>query len=49
MPANALRRYLQDHLAGSVAASPAAASEYLGDFDVTAVSLKVNGRGEAMP
>ena len=35
-------------LAGSVAASPAAASEYLGDFDVTAVSLRVNARGEAM-
>ena len=35
-------------LAGSVAASPAAATEYLGDLDVTAVSLKVNGRGEAL-
>ena len=34
--------------AGAVAASPAAATEYLGDLDVTAVSLKVNGRGEAL-
>jgi hypothetical protein len=35
-------------LAGSVAAGPAAASEYLGDFDVTVLSLKVNARGEAL-
>ena len=35
-------------LAGSVAASPAAATEYLGDFDVTFLLLKVNARGEAL-
>ena len=35
-------------LAGSVAANPAAASEYFGDLDVTFLSLKVNARGEAL-
>ena len=35
-------------LAGSIAASPAAASEYFGDLDVTFLSLKVNARGEAL-
>jgi hypothetical protein len=35
-------------LAAAVAARPVTASEYLGDFDVTALSLKVNGRGEAL-
>jgi hypothetical protein len=35
-------------LAGSVAAGPAAASEYLGDLDVEVLSLKVNARGEAL-
>ena len=35
-------------LLGSAGASPAAASEYLGDLDVTGLSLKVNGRGEAL-